>query len=73
MQDCCKLRCVRGRGDCFVVYLRVLSVVCVWCQRRDFDGDFSVPLVFLIESLDVAVFDIKCACDSVNGQQCLNY
>ena len=55
------------------MYLRVLSVVCVWCQPRDFDGDFSVPLVFLIESLDVAVFDSECACDSVNGQQCLNY
>ena len=55
------------------MYLRVLSVVCVWCQPRDFDGDFSVPLVLLMESLDVAVFDLECACDSVNGQQCLNY
>ena len=51
------------------MYLRVLSVVCVWCQPRDFDGDFSVPLVLLMESLDVAVFDLECACDSVNGQQ----
>ena len=55
------------------MYLRVLSVVCGGCQPRDFDGDFSVPLVLLMESLDVAVFDLECACDSVNGQQCLNY
>ena len=51
----------------------MLSVVCVWCQPRDFDGDFSVPLVLLMESLDVAVFDLEFACDSVNGQQRLNY
>ena len=49
------------------MYLRVLSVVCVWCQPRDFDEDFSAPLVLLMESLDVAVFDLECACVSVNG------